>query len=108
MITCPNCHQSIKSIDYFCANCGKKLRNKPLSTSLSTQVILYIKTLLLPPMGIIWGIRYLRQSDSVSKWVGFIAIVITIIEIIWITQSTISIINFTNQQVSQQMNLYGL
>ncbi|MDP4010124.1 MAG: hypothetical protein Q8P53_04065 [Candidatus Shapirobacteria bacterium] len=81
---------------------------RPLSTSLSAQIILYLKALLLPPMGFFWGYRYFRQSDTKSKLIGLFTILITIIEIIWITQSTITAINTINQQVAQQSALYGL
>jgi len=104
IISCPSCHQPAKITDYFCSNCGKKLKSQPLSTSLPSQITLYLKTLLLPPFGLIWGYRYLRQSNTQSKFVGLFTIIITIIEIVWLTQITINIINTTNQQIQ----LYGL
>jgi hypothetical protein len=108
IISCPSCHQPVKMTDYFCFNCGKKLKSRPLSTSLTSQIILYLKTLLLPPFGLIWGYRYLRQPNTQSKFVGLITIIITIIEIVWLTQTTMNIINTTNQQINQQIQLYGL
>jgi len=59
-------------------------------------------------MGLIWGFRYLRQSDNKSKIIGLITILVTIIEIVWIIQSTVDLLNTVNQQVNQQINLYGL
>jgi hypothetical protein len=108
IISCPSCHQPMKSTDFFCPTCGKNIRPRPLSTSVSSQIILYIKALLLPPMGFFWGYRYYRQSDTKSKLIGFVTILITIIEIIWITQSTLTAIHTINQQVAQQSALYGL
>ncbi len=105
---CPICHQSVRPIDYFCSNCGKNLRPRPLSTSFSSQISLYVKTLLLPPLGIVWGFRYLRQPDAKSKIVGLITIVITVIEIVFLVKFTINLINIVNQQVSQQAQLFGL
>jgi len=89
IISCPSCHQS-----------------PPPSTSLSSQIILYLKTLILPPFGFFLGYKYLRQSDTKSKLIGLFVIVITIIEIIWLIQSTINMVNIANQQMSQQLNLY--
>jgi hypothetical protein len=80
----------------------------PLSTSVSTLVILLLKTLLLPPFGFWWGYRYFRQSDSVSKYVGLFTILITFVEIIWLVQSTVTAVNMVNQQVNQQLQLNGL
>ena len=108
IVSCPNCHQLVKPTDYFCPNCGKKIRPAPLSTNLSSQIILYLKTLLLPPFGLIWGFQYLRQEDQRSKIIGLLVIIVTIVETIWLTQSTISIFSTLTQQISQQTQLYGL
>ncbi|MFA6519025.1 MAG: hypothetical protein WCV93_05265 [Candidatus Shapirobacteria bacterium] len=108
IISCPTCHQPVEQTDFFCSTCGKNLHPVPPSTSLSSQIVLYLKTLLLPPFGFIWSYRYLRQSDSKSKLIGLFTIVITVIEIIWLIQSTSGLINTVNQQISQQQELYGL
>jgi hypothetical protein len=108
ILTCPSCHQPVGQTDYFCPYCGKKIRPQPLSTSWGSQIVLYIKTLLLPPLGLWWGYRYLRQSDTSSKLVGLVVVLMTVVEIVWVTQITIGAINTANQQINQQMNLYGL
>lgn len=108
IITCPGCHLPVEKSCYFCPNCGKKIRSPPLSTTWSSQIILYLKTLLLPPLGLIWGYRYLRQPDSDSKLVGLVTVVITVIEIIWLIVTTIGVVNMANQQINQQIQLYGL
>lgn len=64
----------------------------------------YAGALVLPPMGFIWGIRYLRQTDRTSKIVGSILVVGTIIELILLTQWTVQLINTINMQVSGQLN----
>lgn len=108
IVSCPSCHQPVRLIDYFCPNCGKKLRPVPLSTSLSSQIFLYLKTLLLPPFGLFWGYKYLCQSDTKSKLIGLFTIIITLIETIWLIQSTMNIMDAVSQQISQQSQLYGL
>lgn len=108
ILTCPNCHQPINPTDYFCPNCGKKIRTPPPSTTLSSQILLYIKTLLLPPFGLYWGFRYLRQPDQKSKLIGLVVIVITIIETIFLIQYTINTINTVNQQIIQQSELFNI
>ena len=62
----------------------------------------------MPPLGLWWGYRYLRQSDTSSKLVGLVVVLMTVVEIVWVTQITIGAINTANQQINQQMNLYGL
>lgn len=59
-------------------------------------------------MGIIWGVRYLRQADTKSKLVGLFTIIITVTEIVWLIQSTVNVVNTVNQQINQQFTLYGL
>jgi hypothetical protein len=105
---CPKCYQPVTPTDYFCPKCGSKLRATPLSTSTGTLVLLAIKTLLLPPFGILWGIRYLRQSDDRSKLVGWVVIIVTILETIWMTFYTINLINSISTQINQQTQLLGL
>jgi hypothetical protein len=108
IISCPKCRQPITLIDYFCPNCGKKIRSRPLSTSFFSLLFLLLKTLLLPPFGLIWGYRYLRQSDTTSKLVGLVVIVVTIIETVWLVEVTITTFNTVQQQINQQINSYGL
>ena len=105
---CHGCRQPVRMIDNFCPNCGKKLHSLPLSASLSSLIILLLKTLLLPPFGFYWGYRYLRQPDHLSKYVGFFTILITFVELIWLVQTTVSTLNLVKQQLNQQLQLNGL
>src|ERR1700690_2123516 len=59
---CPMCHIQVRLTDYFCYNCGKNLHPKPLSTSIEIQILYYVGSLVLPPMGFIWGFRYIREN----------------------------------------------
>lgn len=106
--SCPACRQPVDSTDYFCRNCGKNIRPRPLSISIGSQLVLYFKTLLLPPLGFIWGFRYLRQSSIGSKLVGLFVIILTLAELIWLIQATVYAIDTVNRQLYQQMHLYGL
>lgn len=108
MGTCPGCHVQVRPTDYFCFNCGKNLHPQPLSTSASAQISLYLKSALLPPMGIIWGIRYLQQKDQPSKTVGIIAMVLTVVILILAIQASISLMNTVNKSVNSQLqNMQG-
>lgn len=102
---CPNCRQPIQLTYVYCPNCGKKIHSDSLSTSLFSLFILILKTLLLPPFGLLWGYRYLRQSDNTSKIIGLIIIIITIIETVWLVQVTIVSINSVSQQINQIQNI---
>jgi predicted amidophosphoribosyltransferase len=80
--SCPQCHTPVRPTDFFCSNCGKKLKAKPLSTTIATEIMYYIGSLALPPLGYWWGIKYLKQPDAVSKRIGILCIVITTISFI--------------------------
>jgi hypothetical protein len=107
IIACPQCHQPVVPADYFCPNCGKKLHSPPLSTTPTALLVLALKTLLLPPFGLYWGYRYLRQSDQTSKIVGLAVIIITIMETVWLIFATIAAVNTAQQQINGLMNSYG-
>ena len=64
---CRYCHAPISEGDYFCPNCGKKLKDKPISTSVSKQALVYIVSALLPPFGLVWAVGYIRQKDNTKK-----------------------------------------
>lgn len=102
---CPTCHTQVRATDFFCFNCGTNLKPKPLSTSITTQLGYYIATLLLPPLGIIWGFRYLRQDNTQAKIIGLVMIVATFIELTIIMIGTVNTINFLNNEVNRQLRM---
>ncbi|HSW48014.1 MAG TPA: zinc ribbon domain-containing protein [Candidatus Saccharimonadales bacterium] len=75
---CPNCSLQVLPAFYFCPNCGKNLRPKPLSISVGKQIGIYLVSVLLPPLGLWPAVKYLRQDDQKAKNVGIVAIVLTI------------------------------
>lgn len=90
---CTQCHTTVRPTDFFCYNCGKNLKEKPFSISLTTQLLYYAGSVLLPPFGIIWGLRYLKQTDTVAKRVGLICIVLTIVSLVVMTIWTMKIMS---------------
>jgi hypothetical protein len=102
---CPICHTEVKESDYFCFNCGANLKPKPPSLDIQSQLTLYLKSVLIPPLGIYWALPYLKQSNPKSKAVGCVAIVITIVMLvlatIWVKQLTD---NF-NKQLNNQLDI---
>ena len=101
---CPQCHVPVRPTDYFCANCGKSLHAKPLSTSLTTEIMYYIGSLLLPPLGYWWGFKYLKQPDAVSKRIGIIIMVLTTISFILTSLWAVEYINKLNATLGGQLN----
>lgn len=89
---CPQCHQPVLPEYYFCPNCGKGLKEKPLSTTIWAQLWLYIFTLVFMPLTSYlvyryWnGIKYFRSEDPKAKRIGLISIILligTIIAVAW-------------------------
>lgn len=101
--TCPQCHVVVQPTDFFCANCGKSLKAKPLSTSLTTEIMYYIGSIALPPLGFWWGIKYLKQGDAVSKRIGIISMVLTAISFILTSIVAVDYINKISAQVGSQL-----
>jgi len=102
--TCPQCHTIVRPTDFFCANCGKSLKAKPLPTSLATEIMYYIGSLVLPPLGFWWGIKYLKQDGTASKRIGILCMVITTISFIVTSIWAVDTINKINAAVGGQLN----
>lgn len=107
-LKCLRCHTDVRATDYFCYNCGNNLKPTPPATDIGSQLLLYLGSLLLPPMGLIWGFKYVKQADSRSKIVGIVAIALTVVILIVATQLTINLMNSVNTQVNTQLqNIQG-
>lgn len=78
-IVCPSCKAQVPSYSYFCLNCGKKLRAKPLSTGVGRQIIVYLVSFFIPPFGLMHAYKYFRQEGTAAKIIGAAAVVLTII-----------------------------
>ena len=76
---CPSCHAPGQTGAYFCQNCGAALKDKPPPTSVGAQIKVYAVSVLLPPFGLIYVWRYLKQSDEASRRIGWIALILTIV-----------------------------
>jgi hypothetical protein len=95
---CPKCQNPVLPTDFFCPNCGNKLKENITSTGIAKQIGIYLLSFFLPPFGIWPAIKYLRQKDSKSKTIGAVAIVLTILSLtlsFYFTKSFID--NFQSQ-----------
>lgn len=106
---CKYCKFSVSDNFYFCPNCGKKLKEPPLSTSITKQLGIYTLSIFLPPLGILPGIKYLFQKNNKAKAVGLIAIVLTIISTIITINLTLNFLSNplgnSSEQLQQLKNL---
>jgi hypothetical protein len=103
---CPHCNTNVSEMDFFCPNCGKKLKEKTLSTSLMSQILIYCLSIFLPPLGLWPAVKYLKQPDSKSKNIGIIALVLTIVVSAITIYLCSSILDSFTTEFSNQMKVY--
>ena len=80
--SCKICKQPIQISWNFCPNCGNTLRVRPLSTSIGKQLLIYAVSFFLPPFGLGYAFKYLKQDDTKAKIVGVISILLTILSVV--------------------------
>ncbi len=97
---CPNCHFKLDGNEYFCPNCGKKLKSRVLDTSSAKQLQMYILSLIFVPLGFWWGYKYLKQPDKKSKVVGIVCVVITTVALVIVYKLLKDSISTLNEQIS--------
>lgn len=101
---CPKCHIQVRTTDYFCFNCGNNLKPAPPSTDPYKQAVLYIKSALLPPLGIYWAIPYLKYPQTKQKIVGWVAVAITLIVLAYGIIWTNNFVKEFNKELNRQIN----
>jgi len=100
LIKCKECGHEISDEALACPNCGKPQKDKPLSISLSRQVVVYSVSLFLPPLGLWYAWKYLKQKDGKSKKIGITSLILTIISTIFTVWFTGRIVNSINQTLN--------
>jgi uncharacterized membrane protein YvbJ len=106
LIKCKECGHELSDEALICPNCGKPQRDKPLSVSLLKQITVYSVSLFLPPFGLWYTWKYLKQKNNKSKKIGITSLILTIISIIvviWFIERFVSSIN----QSLNSVNIYN-
>jgi len=104
-MTCKHCNYPIADTFYFCPNCGKKIKDPPPVTTFAKQISIYLTSVLLPPLGLWPGFRYLFSKDPKARVIGIIAIVLTIVSLFLTTWFTI---NYFQNQLNNVNDLNNL
>jgi len=114
---CPVCHQPILPTYYFCPNCGVKLITAPLSTTIGTQLGIYLFSIILPMICFIFvtrwqGLKYVRSADPKAKQIGWVAwglLILSTVVIIWlVTIQTQALIKELNDSLNASLGAFGL
>ena len=79
---CTICKQAIQVNWNFCPNCGNTLRIRPLPTSLGKQLLIYAISFFLPPFGLGYAFKYLKQNDRKTRIIGMVSIILTTFSVI--------------------------
>ena len=103
-VVCPKCSTIAVPGSRFCANCGMPLNTEPLKISLGKQVWIYCVSIFLPPLGLVWTIKYLRQKDPQPRRIALIAALLTIVSTIVTLWATLGIMQTVQSEVQTQLN----
>jgi len=90
---CPSCKSAAPAFANFCPTCGKQLK---ADTRLAKKIIIYFVSLFLPPFGLWYAVKYLKQGDYESRKIGIISIILTIISTlatIWLSAQILNSIS---------------
>ena len=103
---CPVCHQPVPPNAYFCPNCGAPLRTKP--PSVWQQLSAYLVSFFLPPFGLAYSFKFLRQNDPIAKRAGWITIILTVVSLILTVWLSELFVNSLSQSINQSLNQVNL
>lgn len=100
--TCQVCHVIVRPTDFFCYNCGRNLHEAPRILGVGTQIAYYAGSVLMPPIGFFWGIKFLREKDDRVRRVGLICIALTVVSLLYFTVQVLSIYKNVRGEVQAQ------
>lgn len=104
---CPNCGNITAPDDTFCSHCGAKL-NTPVAIGIGKQIWIYFVSIFLPPLGLIWVWKYLRNGTSQQKRIAWIALILTVIASIITIWVTIGFLQGVQNQINSVSNFSNL
>lgn len=103
---CPYCKNSTQPNFIYCPTCGKNLMEASTPIPLSKQIGVYALSILLPPLGLWPGIKYLVSKNPNGKQVGIIAIILTAVAIIIGIFAVMQFMSMLSQSVNLQLDNY--
>ena len=103
-LICPQCQAIAVPGSRFCANCGTPLNVGPLIIPVGKQMWIYLVSIFLPPLGLVWTFKYLRLKDPQPRRIGIIAAVLTVISTVITLWATWGIMQAVQSQIQTQMD----
>ena len=92
ILLCPVCKFQIQPDWFFCPNCAKELREKPPVISAGRQIFIYFISFFFTPLGLGWGLKYVKYKDRKTKIIGMVCIVLTVLSFVFMIMSLKSFI----------------
>ncbi len=105
MNTCKFCKSPTQESFYFCPNCGKKLKEPPFKFSLAKSITIIVAAILIPPFGIIPGVKYFLKDDRRAQFIGIITIAVTILATGLMIVVTMRVVNYYKESYNQIMQI---
>lgn len=102
---CPNCGSILVPGSNFCPQCGLQITQNAQDISIGKQIYQYIFSLILPPFGLVWAIKYIKSGSEQQKRVGIIIIAITVVSLLLSIWFVVGFFQNLNQQFSSYSNL---
>ncbi len=103
---CTACNFLLANEYNFCPNCGKKIHEPAQSTSIGRQLVVYLVSIFLPPLGLWPAVKYIRQKDKKAKIVGWVAVLLTVISTVASIWFSIAIVDQYSKVLDNQMKTY--
>ncbi len=101
---CPTCHLAMQPAWYFCPNCGKQLNEPPLVMGIPKQLLIYLVSFFLSPLGLGWAMKYIKHPDRKVRIVGAISLFLTFLAL----GLTLFYVNKVMQSYGAMLNGIGL
>jgi hypothetical protein len=89
----------------YCPNCGKPIRATPLATSVPRQIIVYLISFFLAPLGLWYAWKYLKQDDQTSRIIGTVVIALTVVAVALAIWTTAGLFNSISQYLNSVRGL---
>lgn len=108
MKNCQKCAFGLLGTENYCPNCGQNIKEMILSTSVRSQIWLYLTSIFLFPFGLGKTFRYIRLENSRAKIIGWVSLAITLTALLFGIWRINVLIQGIVQQLNQGVGVGGL
>lgn len=109
VLKCHKCNTPINENFFFCPICGVKIKEPPFKFSWTRFTGNVLIAILVPPLGLLPGIKHIKMKERNAKLLGILYILLTIIAtifMIWIIADYVKTLNETINQINEIQSYY--